>query len=184
MNCWSGRPTFECRLALPARILRGQRQRVCIARALAPRSKLIIADEALSASTCRIQAQIINLFMDLQAERGLAYLFISHDMAVVEKIAIASRALSRPDHGNGSRRQVFENPSHDYTRPPSLRRSGCRSDGIAKHGADVRAKFQIRSVASATSRPFFHTRKSIRSFHRQKRLKKPGSTNRDTIASI
>ncbi len=95
----------------------GQRQRVCIARALASDPKLIIADEALSALDVSIQAQIINLFMDLQAERGLAYLFISHDMAVVEKMSHRVAVLYLGQIMEmGSRRQVFENPSHDYTR--------------------------------------------------------------------
>jgi len=95
----------------------GQRQRVCIARALASDPKLIIADEALSALDVSIQAQIINLFMDLQAERGLAYLFISHDMAVVEKMSHRVAVLYLGQIMEmGSRAQVFENPSHDYTR--------------------------------------------------------------------
>jgi glutathione transport system ATP-binding protein len=95
----------------------GQRQRVCIARALASDPKLIIADEALSALDVSIQAQIINLFMDLQAERGLAYLFISHDMAVVEKMSHRVAVLYLGQIMEmGSRRQVFETPSHDYTR--------------------------------------------------------------------
>ncbi len=95
----------------------GQRQRVCIARALASDPKLIIADEALSALDVSIQAQIINLFMDLQAERGLAYLFISHDMAVVEKISHRVAVLYLGQIMElGSRRQVFETPMHDYTR--------------------------------------------------------------------
>ncbi len=95
----------------------GQRQRVCIARALASNPKLIIADEALSALDVSIQAQIINLFMDLQAERGLAYLFISHDMAVVEKMSHRVAVLYLGQIMEmGSRRQVFETPSHDYTR--------------------------------------------------------------------
>ncbi|MEV4609377.1 ABC transporter ATP-binding protein [Neorhizobium sp. LMR1-1-1.1] len=95
----------------------GQRQRVCIARALASDPKLIIADEALSALDVSIQAQIINLFMDLQAERGLAYLFISHDMAVVEKMSHRVAVLYLGQIMEmGSRRQVFGNPSHDYTR--------------------------------------------------------------------
>jgi glutathione transport system ATP-binding protein len=95
----------------------GQRQRVCIARALASNPKLIIADEALSALDVSIQAQIINLFMDLQAERGLAYLFISHDMAVVEKMSHRVAVLYLGQIMEmGSRAQVFETPSHDYTR--------------------------------------------------------------------
>ncbi len=95
----------------------GQRQRVCIARALACDPKLIIADEALSALDVSIQAQIINLFMDLQAERGLAYLFISHDMAVVEKMSHRVAVLYLGQIMEmGSRRQVFETPTHEYTR--------------------------------------------------------------------
>ncbi|GAA0607627.1 ABC transporter ATP-binding protein [Paenochrobactrum glaciei] len=95
----------------------GQRQRVCIARALASNPKLIIADEALSALDVSIQAQIINLFMDLQKEHGLAYLFISHDMAVVEKMSHRVAVLYLGQIMElGSRRQVFETPSHNYTR--------------------------------------------------------------------
>ena len=95
----------------------GQRQRICIARALASDPKLIIADEALSALDVSIQAQVINLFMDLQAERDLAYLFISHDMAVVEKMSHRIAVLYLGQIMElGSRRQVFETPSHAYTR--------------------------------------------------------------------
>ena len=94
----------------------GQRQRICIARALASKPKLIIADEALSALDVSIQAQVINLFMDLQKEQGLAYLFISHDMAVVEKMSHRVAVLYLGQIMElGSRRQVFETPSHPYT---------------------------------------------------------------------
>ncbi|GAA0631331.1 ABC transporter ATP-binding protein [Thalassospira tepidiphila] len=94
----------------------GQRQRICIARALASNPKLIIADEALSALDVSIQAQIINLFMELQEEHGLAYLFISHDMAVVEKMSHRVAVLYLGQVAElGSRQQVLENPSHPYT---------------------------------------------------------------------
>jgi len=95
----------------------GQRQRVCIARALASKPRLIIADEALSALDVSIQAQVINLFMDLQHDEGLAYLFISHDMAVVEKMSHRVAVLYLGQIMEmGSRAQVFETPAHPYTR--------------------------------------------------------------------
>jgi glutathione transport system ATP-binding protein len=117
----------------------GQRQRICIARALASDPKLIIADEALSALDVSIQAQIINLFMELQAERGLSYLFISHDMAVVEKMSHRVAVLYLGQIMEmGSRQQVFETPSHPYTRrllsavpvaDPLHERNGTRIEG-------------------------------------------------------
>lgn len=94
----------------------GQRQRICIARALGLNPRMIIADEAVSALDVTIQAQVINLFMDLQDEFGLSLLFISHDMAVVERIShrVAVMYLGRIVE-MGPRRAVFDNPQHSYT---------------------------------------------------------------------
>ncbi len=117
----------------------GQRQRIAIARAMMLRPKIVIADEPTSALDVSIQAQILNLFMDLQDEYGTAFVFISHNLAVVEHVAqdVLVMYFGRIVE-SGSKTRVFAQPLHPYTRAlmsatPALRAVN-RRERILIHG--------------------------------------------------
>jgi peptide/nickel transport system ATP-binding protein len=134
----------------------GQRQRICIARALALKPSFIVCDEPISALDVSIQAQIINLLKDLQEEYELTYLFISHDLSVVEHISDAVGVMylgGLVEYGN--KEAIFTNPLHPYTQ--ALLSAAPVPDPDAKRNRII-LEGSIPSPANPPSGCKFHTR--------------------------
>ncbi len=126
----------------------GQRQRVCIARALALEPSVIVADESVSALDVSVKAQVVNLMLDLQARMKLAYLFISHDMAVVERVSHRVAVMYLGEIVEiGSREAIFGNPQHPYTK--RLLEAVPVADPEQRHTKKTVSNSEIRSPVRA-----------------------------------
>ena len=136
----------------------GQRQRICIARALSLGPKLIVADESVSALDVSVQARVLSLLEEIRERDGVAFLFVSHDMAVVERVSDRVIVLRRGRIvESGTREQVFGEPAHAYTRrllhavpiPDPDRREARLAERAAAHAAADDGGDVIRGASGA-----------------------------------
>ncbi len=146
-------PTIKRRY--PHQFSGGQRQRICIARALAVKPELMVCDEAVASLDVSIQAQILNLFIDLRDELGLTYLFISHDLGVVQHVSdrIVIMYLGRVVE-TASTEELFRRPNHPYTQ--ALLAEVPRLDGEKRDYAPIRG--EIPSPLTPPPGCHFHPR--------------------------
>ena len=165
----------------------GQRQRVAIARALALKPQFIVADEAVSALDVSIQAQVLNLFLELQRARGLAYLFVGHNLAVVRYVShrIAVMYLGRIVE-LAETSALFARPRHPYTE--ALHRFGPGADGRAAPSckANLRTPFTRRRAAPSIPAAGMRNRSAppiARRCVRSRRRARPPATSRKRSSS-